>query len=91
VSAVKYSIGPTMRDGQSARTCMKCGSETLTGYLDCRPINIGTGHVSVYWDSPFWDLNFEMRAGQYLAGDRGLTLKITRRFSTGVENRRLGH
>jgi hypothetical protein len=44
-----------------------------------------TGHVSLYYDSPWYDLNFELRAGQYLAGDRGFTLQITRRFSTGVE------
>jgi hypothetical protein len=44
-----------------------------------------TGHVSLYYASPWYDLNFELRAGQYLAGDRGFTLQITRRFSTGVE------
>jgi Exopolysaccharide biosynthesis protein YbjH len=44
-----------------------------------------TGHISLYYDSPWYDLNFELRAGQYLAGDRGFTLQITRRFSTGVE------
>jgi hypothetical protein len=46
---------------------------------------VTTGHVSLYWASPFYDLDFQVRAGQYLAGDRGLTLQITRRFSTGVE------
>jgi hypothetical protein len=44
-----------------------------------------TGHVSLYYDSPWYDLNFELRAGQYLAGDRGITLQVTRRFATGVE------
>jgi hypothetical protein len=44
-----------------------------------------TGHISLYYDSPWYGLNFELRAGQYLAGDRGFTLQITRRFSTGVE------
>ena len=44
-----------------------------------------TGHVSIYYDSPWYNLNFQLRAGQYLAGDRGMTLQITRRFSTGVE------
>jgi hypothetical protein len=47
--------------------------------------NQTTGHISLYYDSPWYDLNFELRAGQYLAGDRGLTIQITRRFSTGVE------
>ena len=44
-----------------------------------------TGHVSLYYDSPWYDLNFMLRAGQYLAGDRGFTFQVTRRFSTGVE------
>jgi hypothetical protein len=44
-----------------------------------------TGHVSLYYDSPWYDLNFELRAGKYLAGDRGFTFQVTRRFSTGVE------
>jgi hypothetical protein len=44
-----------------------------------------TGHVSLYYASPWYDLNFVLRAGQYLAHDRGLTLEITRRFSTGIE------
>ncbi len=46
---------------------------------------VTTGHVSLYYDSPWYGLNFQMRAGQYLAGDRGLTFQVTRRFSTGVE------
>jgi hypothetical protein len=44
-----------------------------------------TGHVSLYYDSPWYDLNFQLRAGRYLAGDRGFTVQVTRRFSTGVE------
>ncbi len=44
-----------------------------------------TGHVSLYYASPWYDLNFVVRAGQYLAKDRGLTVEVTRRFATGVE------
>jgi hypothetical protein len=44
-----------------------------------------TGHLSLYYAMPWYDLNLTLRAGQYLAGDRGLTVEITRRFSTGVE------
>lgn len=47
--------------------------------------HVTTGHVSLYYASPFYNLDFQMRAGQYLAGDRGLTFQVTRRFSTGVE------
>jgi hypothetical protein len=44
-----------------------------------------TGHISLYYASPWHQMNFALSAGQYLAGDRGLTFQITRRFSTGVE------
>jgi hypothetical protein len=44
-----------------------------------------TGHVTLYYASPWDGLNFALSAGQYLAGDRGLTFQVTRRFSTGIE------
>ncbi len=47
--------------------------------------HVFTGHVSLYYASPWYGLNFAVSAGQYLAGDRGLTFQMTRRFSTGVE------
>ena len=50
-----------------------------------QPYHVATGRVSLYYDSPWYGLNFELRAGQYLAGDRGITFQVTRRFSTGVE------
>jgi hypothetical protein len=50
-----------------------------------RPYSQTTGHVTLYYDSPWYDLDFQLRAGQYLAGDRGLTFQVSRRFSTGVE------
>jgi len=58
------------------------GYERLFTFL---PYTQATGHVTLYYASPWYDLNFMLRAGQYLAGDRGLTLQISRRFSTGVE------
>ena len=50
-----------------------------------RSYNQTTGHVTLYYDSPWYDLDFQLRAGQYLAGDRGVTFQVSRRFSTGVE------
>jgi hypothetical protein len=44
-----------------------------------------TGHASFYYESPWYGLNFNLHVGRYLAGDRGETLEVTRRFSTGVE------
>jgi len=49
------------------------------------PYHRVTGHVTLYYASPWYDLDFQVRAGQYLAGDRGLTVQVTRRFSTGIE------
>lgn len=50
-----------------------------------QPYHKFTGHISLYYQSPWYNLNFTLRAGQYLAGDRGLTLEVTRRFATGIE------
>jgi len=44
-----------------------------------------TGHVTLYYSAPWYNLDFQLRAGQYLAGDRGVTFQVSRRFSTGVE------
>ena len=44
-----------------------------------------TGHVALYYASPWYDLNFKLYVGQYLAKDRGMTLEVTRRFRSGVE------
>jgi hypothetical protein len=47
--------------------------------------HVVTGHVSVYYESPWYGFIFGAHAGQYLAGDDGVTIDITRRFPTGVE------
>lgn len=53
--------------------------------LDLQNYHAFTGHASLYYASPWHELNFMLSAGQYLAGDRGLTFQVTRRFSTGME------
>lgn len=53
--------------------------------FDLQKYHVFTGHISLYYASPWHELNFMLSAGQYLAGDRGLTFQVTRRFSTGVE------
>jgi hypothetical protein len=53
--------------------------------FDFLPYRQTTGHVTLYYDSPWYDLSFQLRAGQYLAGDRGVTVQVSRRFSTGFE------
>jgi hypothetical protein len=44
-----------------------------------------TGHVSLYYQSPWYGLNFNIHVGRYLAGDYGATIEVVRQFSTGVE------
>ncbi len=44
-----------------------------------------TGHISIYYRSPWYGLNFNLHAGRYLAGDHGATFEVTRRFASGVE------
>ncbi len=53
--------------------------------FDLRNYHTVTGHVSVYYESPWYGLDFAVHAGRYLAGDYGATLEIKRRFDTGVE------
>ena len=53
--------------------------------LDVQHYQVFTGHVSLYYASPWYDLNFVARAGRYLAGDFGTTLEMSRRFASGVE------
>jgi hypothetical protein len=53
--------------------------------LDLQPYHVTTGHVSLYYQSPWYGLDFEVDAGRYLASDTGATLTIMRRFETGVE------
>ena len=49
------------------------------------PYETVTGHVSLYYASPWYGLNFAAHVGRYLAGDRGFTMEVTRRFDSGVE------
>jgi hypothetical protein len=44
-----------------------------------------TGHLSLYYDAPWYDLTFMFRVGRYLAGDWGTTVQVTRRFASGIE------
>ncbi len=43
-----------------------------------------TGHATLYWDTGFQDILAAMSVGQYLAGDRGFTIDLSRVFRNGV-------
>ncbi len=50
-----------------------------------QPYHAFTGHVALYYASPWYGLDFALRAGRYLAGDDGVTFELSRRFATGIE------
>lgn len=43
-----------------------------------------TGHASLYWQTPWQNVNMALSMGQYLAQDRGATLSMSRTFDNGV-------
>jgi len=53
--------------------------------LDLRHYQALTGHLTAYYEVPWHDVRVAVSAGQYLAGDKGVTFQFSRRFSTGVE------
>jgi len=50
-----------------------------------RDYEVTTGHVDLYYQLPFYDITAQLSIGQYLAGDRGATLTLSRRFESGAE------
>lgn len=43
-----------------------------------------TGHLTHYWDTGWQDIFIKTSIGQYLAGDKGTTLDVSRIFNNGV-------
>lgn len=68
--------------GASLYAVRQRGFQRLFSFRDYKVI---TGHLSLYYDSPFHNLDFAIHAGRYLAGDYGATFQVTRRFSNGIE------
>ena len=48
-----------------------------------RDYQITTGHFALYQELPM-DISAQVLVGKYLAGDKGLTLDLSRRFKTGL-------
>ena len=53
--------------------------------FDLRDHDALTGHLTFYYDLPWHDVRASVSAGQYLAGDKGITFALTRRFLTGIQ------
>lgn len=49
-----------------------------------RDYEVTTGHVDWYYKLPFYNVTTKVSAGQYLAGDRGVTVDVSRRFDSGA-------
>ena len=56
--------------------------DRLLGFL---PYHVLTGHLNIYYESPWSGLNFNLHVGRYLAGDYGGTFEVVRHFDSGVE------
>ncbi|MFT4174400.1 MAG: YjbH domain-containing protein [Rhodocyclaceae bacterium] len=51
------------------------------GLLD---YSVTTGHATLYWNTGWNGVMARVAAGRYLAGDKGVTLDLSRRFDNGV-------
>ena len=49
-----------------------------------RDYRVNSGHVTAYWDTGWKGTEAKLLIGQYLAGDRGATLEVSRRFDNGT-------
>ncbi|MDE2344722.1 MAG: YjbH domain-containing protein [Betaproteobacteria bacterium] len=49
-----------------------------------RDYGVVTGHATLYWDTGWQQTHVNLSVGQYLAGDRGVTLDMNRQFDNGV-------
>ncbi len=52
--------------------------------LDFLDYEVTTGHLTGYFEIPWYDILAKISAGQYLAGDQGVTLDLSRRFESGA-------
>ena len=52
--------------------------------LNFQALRATTGHVTGYWETPFEGIVTSLSVGQYLAGDRGETVTLTKIFNNGT-------
>jgi len=65
--------------GFSAHRVRQRGYEQRFSFLDYETT---TGHLGLYYDFPY-EVNAQMLIGKYLAGDKGFTIDLSRRFKSG--------
>jgi len=49
-----------------------------------RDYRVNSGHITAYWDTRWQGVEAKLMMGQYLAGDKGATVEIARRFNNGA-------
>ena len=54
-------------------------------HFGLRDYDVTTGHATLYWHTGWENTLVKLSAGQYLAGDRGVTVDIARQFDNGVK------
>ncbi|WP_370262349.1 YjbH domain-containing protein, partial [Limnobacter sp.] len=52
--------------------------------FDLQSYGVNTGHITAYVDTGIEDILAKVSVGQYLAGDKGVTLDFSREFNNGV-------
>ncbi len=69
----KYSIGMSVH---------KVKQRSYNQLFSFRDYSTVTGHIGFYYDLPY-QVRSQLLMGKYLAGDKGLTLDLSRRFNSG--------
>lgn len=49
-----------------------------------RNYQVNTGHLTSYWQTPYENIQASLSVGQYLAGDKGATLTLSKLFHNGA-------
>ncbi|MBU0784443.1 MAG: YjbH domain-containing protein [Gammaproteobacteria bacterium] len=52
--------------------------------FDLQSYEVNTGHITAYVDTGIEDILATVSVGQYLAGDKGVTVDVSREFNNGV-------
>ena len=62
----------------------KLAQRDFDQWFKLRDYRVTSGHITAYWDTGWQGVQAKARVGQYLAGDKGATLEITRHFGNGA-------
>lgn len=62
----------------------KLAQRDFDQWFALRDYRVTSGHLSAYWDTGWQGVEAKLMMGQYLAGDKGATLEVARRFDNGA-------